>query len=133
MARGRVKVRDRGKNTMNKEQQLLLEVLSGPLDGAIITLETEAEWSRAGKGPLIFRFDYNLRGTDGRLITKRITAARIRSAHCSPVVRTGPRIILSGGGVSLLAIVDTAWIPIITRRDSINTQMVDTALCTCAP
>jgi len=39
---------------------LALEILSGPLDGAAITLETGAEWSRAGDGPLAFPWDDEL-------------------------------------------------------------------------
>lgn len=42
------------------EGQLVLEILSGPLDGAITTLETEAKWSRAGDGPLAFPWDVEL-------------------------------------------------------------------------
>lgn len=39
---------------------LVLEILSGPLDGAPITLETEAEWSRTGETPLGFPWDAEL-------------------------------------------------------------------------
>ena len=39
---------------------LVLEVLSGPLDGVVITLETEAEWSRTGETPLSFPWDAEL-------------------------------------------------------------------------
>jgi hypothetical protein len=39
---------------------LVLEVLSGPLDGAPITLEAEAEWSRSGETPLSFPWDAEL-------------------------------------------------------------------------
>ena len=42
------------------EKILLLEVLSGPLDGAAIPLEVEAEWSRAGESPLTFPWDAEL-------------------------------------------------------------------------
>jgi hypothetical protein len=45
---------------MSKERPLMIEVLSGPLDGATITLEADAAWSRAGKGPLIFPWDIEL-------------------------------------------------------------------------
>jgi hypothetical protein len=35
-------------------------MLSGPLDGASVTLESDAEWSRAGEGPLAFPWDAEL-------------------------------------------------------------------------
>ena len=51
---------------MSDQQQLMLEILSGPLDGAAITLEAEAEWSRAGDGPLIFPWDDELGSPQAR-------------------------------------------------------------------
>jgi len=45
---------------MSKQQKLVLEVLSGPLDGATITLETNTEWDCAGDGPLAFPWDDEL-------------------------------------------------------------------------
>jgi hypothetical protein len=39
---------------------LVLEVLSGPLDGVAITLEAEAEWSHTGETPLSFPWDAEL-------------------------------------------------------------------------
>ena len=42
------------------ENKLHLEILSGPLDGTAITLETEAQWSCTGEGPLIFPWDEEL-------------------------------------------------------------------------
>ena len=45
---------------MSEGQALKLEILSGPLDGAPITLEADAEWSRAGDGPLAFPWDAEL-------------------------------------------------------------------------
>ena len=45
---------------MSEQQQLMLEILSGPLDGTIITLEADAEWSRAVEGPLGFPWDDEL-------------------------------------------------------------------------
>jgi hypothetical protein len=41
-------------------RSLLLEALSGPLDGALITLETEADWTRSDEGPLAFPWDREL-------------------------------------------------------------------------
>jgi len=37
-----------------------LEVLSGPLDGRIITLEGETHWDAEGDGPLSFPWDTEL-------------------------------------------------------------------------
>jgi len=45
---------------MSEGRQLTLEILSGPLDGATITLEAEMEWSRAGQGYLTFPWDTEL-------------------------------------------------------------------------
>ncbi len=40
--------------------KLILEVLTGPLDGATRSLDAESEWSRAGIGPLSFPWDTEL-------------------------------------------------------------------------
>ncbi len=42
------------------ENKLQLEIVSGPLDGAIITLELETQWSCTGEGRLIFPWDEEL-------------------------------------------------------------------------
>jgi len=39
---------------------LTLEILSGPLDGATLILTGEAEWTRAGTGPLSLPWDVEL-------------------------------------------------------------------------
>lgn len=39
---------------------LSLEVLNGPLDGCVITLEDEEIWGKTGEGPLIFPWDKGL-------------------------------------------------------------------------
>ena len=39
---------------------LTLEILSGPLDGQVVTLTTATEWSRRGAGPLSFPWDEEL-------------------------------------------------------------------------
>jgi hypothetical protein len=46
--------------------KLTLEVLSGPLDGAALTLEAETEWSKAGQGPLAFPWDDELGAPQAR-------------------------------------------------------------------
>ena len=55
---------------MSVEQRLVLEILSGPLDGALVTLETDAEWSRAGDGEarLTFPWDTELGDPQARFI-----------------------------------------------------------------
>ena len=45
---------------MSEERSLILEILSGPLDGATIALETDTEWSRTGETPLSFPWDTEL-------------------------------------------------------------------------
>ena len=50
---------------MSQGRRLVLEVLSGPLDGAAITLEAEVEWSRAGNGPVTFPWDGELGSPQG--------------------------------------------------------------------
>ncbi len=51
---------------MREERSLILEILSGPLDGASITLESDAEWGRAGEGPLAFPWDAELGAPQAR-------------------------------------------------------------------
>jgi len=45
---------------MNEVQSLTIEILSGPLDGAVVTLEAETEWRKSGEGPLAFPWDAEL-------------------------------------------------------------------------
>lgn len=45
---------------MTAGRSLTLEVLSGPLDGTPITLESDTEWSRAGEDRLSFPWDVEL-------------------------------------------------------------------------
>lgn len=42
------------------KKQLILEILSGPLDGHQVTVKKEAKWSKKGKGLLIFPWDAEL-------------------------------------------------------------------------
>ena len=46
--------------------KLSLEVLNGPLDGDIVTLETEATLGRQGDGSLIFPWDKELGASQAR-------------------------------------------------------------------
>jgi hypothetical protein len=45
---------------VSAEHILELEVLTGPLDGHIISLQADAEWTGAGSGPLAFPWDDEL-------------------------------------------------------------------------
>ena len=45
---------------MSTEHTLELEVLTGPLDGYVISLQAEAEWTAVGNGPLAFPWDEEL-------------------------------------------------------------------------
>ncbi len=40
--------------------KLSLEILNGPLDGQVVTLEAEATWGKEGEGQLIFPWDKEL-------------------------------------------------------------------------
>jgi len=50
------------------KKSLILEILSGPLDGHQLTLKKDAKWSQKGKGPLIFPWDDELGEPQARLI-----------------------------------------------------------------
>ena len=49
-------------------KSLTLEVLSGPLDGAIITLAEETDWCREGTSRLAFPWDIELGQPQARFI-----------------------------------------------------------------
>jgi hypothetical protein len=42
------------------DPKLSLEILNGPLDGQVVTLEAETTWGKEGEGPLIFPWDREL-------------------------------------------------------------------------
>jgi hypothetical protein len=46
--------------------KLSLEILNGPLDGQIVTLETEALWSKEGDSPLSLPWDAELGAPQAR-------------------------------------------------------------------
>jgi len=50
------------------QSQLSIEIRSGPLDGQIVTIEAEAEWSRAGNGILSFPWDETLGTPQARFV-----------------------------------------------------------------
>lgn len=47
--------------------KLSLELLNGPLDGHLITLESETTWSKEGDSPLTFPWDTELGTPQARL------------------------------------------------------------------
>jgi hypothetical protein len=48
-------------------KKLRIEILSGPRDGEIVTLETDAEWGREGTGTLSFPWDDELGAPQARV------------------------------------------------------------------
>ncbi len=50
--------------------KLVLEILSGPLDGQILTLESETAWGKKGEGPLIFPWDTELGNCQAKFFPK---------------------------------------------------------------
>jgi len=51
--------------------QLVLEILSGPLDGHKVTIDEETNWSKSGEGPLIFPWDTELGVPQARFFNDR--------------------------------------------------------------
>lgn len=49
------------------QPNLSLEVMNGPLDGQIITLQEDSDWSRAGNGALSFPWDAELGAPQARI------------------------------------------------------------------
>ena len=80
---------------MSAEHALALEVLNGPLDGAIITLTTESEWSRVGEGPLVFPWDKELGSPQARFAPgeEGWQLQGIRSAHGTYRINSNERIV----------------------------------------
>ena len=56
---------------MNGAPRLVLEVLSGPLDGAVIALEVDTEWRRGETGPLAFPWDLELGEPQARFVANQ--------------------------------------------------------------
>ncbi len=50
--------------------KLSLEILNGPLDGQIVTLETETVWGKEGDSPLSFPWDTELGTPQARFFPK---------------------------------------------------------------
>jgi hypothetical protein len=45
---------------VSKQQELKIEVLSGPLDGHTVSLQADTDWTGTGSGPLAFPWDDEL-------------------------------------------------------------------------
>jgi hypothetical protein len=52
---------------MSEGRALELEVMSGPLDGHVVSLQADAEWTAAENGPLTFPWDDELGKPQARL------------------------------------------------------------------
>ncbi len=91
---------------MSQERKLVLEILNGPLDGAVITLTAAAEWTTAGAGPLAFPWDGELGKPQARLVPDESgwSLEGVRSPHGTYRVNREERITkgtlqLAGGDI----------------------------------
>lgn len=55
------------------DTRLTLELLNGPLDGHVVTLEGETIWGAKGEGPLIFPWDAELHERQARFFPEEGT------------------------------------------------------------
>ncbi len=87
---------------MSQARSLVLEVLSGPLDGATITLTAGAELTCAGAGPLAFPWDDELGKPQARFVIAEAgwSLEGIKSPHGTYCINREKRI---GEGVLPLA------------------------------
>lgn len=53
---------------MNSRKKIIFEILAGPLDGHVITLENDTEWTRAVGSLLSFPWDDDLGQPQGRFL-----------------------------------------------------------------
>ncbi len=53
---------------MNKNNKIEIEILNGPLDGFIIVIESDAEWTRLAGGLLAFPWDDELGQPQSRIL-----------------------------------------------------------------
>lgn len=56
---------------MSETRSLILEILSGPLDGATISLTSDTAWGRTGTSPLTFPWDAELGVPQARFSIER--------------------------------------------------------------
>lgn len=80
---------------MNQKPILTLEILSGPLDGATLTLTDETEWTRAGTELLAFPWDAELGTPQARLKpdAEGWTLTGVQSLHGTYCIHTQERLI----------------------------------------
>jgi hypothetical protein len=79
----------------DKHQELVLEILNGPLDGHVIILESGTEWTRAPERRMAFPWDDELGEPQCRFIPeqKRWWIEPVRSAHHTYVLNRDMRIL----------------------------------------
>jgi hypothetical protein len=79
---------------MNEQRKLVLEVLTGPLDGATFAFQKNTEWSRAGDGPLAFPWDDELGKPQARFTVdeRGWSLESFKSPHGTHRVNQGERI-----------------------------------------
>lgn len=79
---------------MSAYPKLILEIISGPLDGALITLDADTVWGKAGTGPLTFPWDDELGETQARFIVDEAgwQVESMKSPHGTYLVNKGERI-----------------------------------------
>lgn len=79
---------------MTTLRTLTLEFLSGPLDGAVVTLDSETEWTQTGEGKLAFPWDAELGAPQAHLTpdAEGWTLAGVKSPHGTYRLNTEERI-----------------------------------------
>jgi hypothetical protein len=79
----------------DKHQELVLEILSGPLDGHVVILEGATEWTQAPNSKMAFPWDQELGEPQCRLIPEqnRWWIEPFRSAHHTYVLNRDMRIL----------------------------------------
>ena len=79
---------------MSEPRMIELEVLSGPLDGCVVRLQTATEWSQAGTGSLSFPWDEELGQPQARLAPddKGWSLQPVKSSHGTYRVNEGERV-----------------------------------------
>jgi hypothetical protein len=76
------------------DKELLLEILAGPLDGHIATLEDEKTWGMRGEGPLVFPWDAELGEPQARFFPEEGNwwLEGHRAAHGTYCINRGGRV-----------------------------------------
>jgi len=79
---------------MNTPRTLTLEILSGPLDGATVTLEAATEWSKTSASLLAFPWDAELGTPQARFVpdAEGWQLEGVQSPHGTRRANSGERI-----------------------------------------